>query len=272
VKKLVLGVWSVGILVSGCVSKPPVEAPLRQVTSRDFLRDQAERRRVLQDFSGKLKLSYVTQSNPVSGSGRIVGFSLDRIRIELRDPIGRLQYVLTKQGERVAAWFPRNQTAMTENTGGRAYFEQVLGAPWSLGDLAALFMGRLPAAWESKPMKQWKWDPEKQAYRGLFEEGMQSLIVWVEPKHTSIQSLLWNLGDRSLSVEYDDLDLCCEPQPSFKLAHKVDLKLPKEGSEVGVVWDSLRKSAQPAPLSVFDFQPAPGDKVTELKVKQRGVP
>lgn len=266
-RNLIIRVWCLSLLLSGCASNPPVEAPIVPLTTRDFFRDQAERRRVLQDFSGKLTLSYVSQKDPVSGSGRIIGNALERVRIELRDPIGRLHYVLLKQGERVAAWFPRNQKAVTENTGGRAYFQQVLGAPWSLSDLMAIFMGRLPRSWENKPVKQWKWDADKKAYRALLEEGKQSIAFWVGAKSASMESLVWSVGDRSLEVEYNDFDSCCDPKASFAFAHKVDLKLPGEKSEVGVVWDSLRKSAQPAPLSVFDLQPAPSDKVVELKLR-----
>ncbi len=269
-KNFFLGALGLALLLSGCASKPPVQqAPLVPLAPRDFFRDQAERRRVLQDFSGKLKLSYVTEKNPVSGSGRIVGAALDRVRIELRDPLGRLQYVLLKQGERVAASFPRSQKAVTENSGGRAYFQQVLGAPWSLGDLVALFTGRLPKGWESQPVKSWKWDGEKAAYRGLLEDGKHSVTVWVDAKNTSLQSLVWKVGEQTLEVDYEDYDACCEPQDSFKLAHKVSLKLPGEKSEVGVVWDTLKKAAQPAPLALFDFQAAPGDKVVELKVRPR---
>jgi outer membrane lipoprotein-sorting protein len=262
-RKIVL-VSLVGLL-SACAHHPKVENPVQPLEAADFWRDQTARRAFLGTFSGKLKMGYEGKKQSVSGKGRIVGNYPQNFRLELRDPIGRLHYVLIQKGSSVVAYFPRNKQAGRENNSGRTYFKRVLGTGIAFNDIVAISAGVLPTKWEKVKFSTWEWDKEQGAFRGVLEQGGEKVTVWVDSANTAIQSLVMDMAGETVEAEFTDREPCCETPGGFHLGYEAKLKLPKQQTAVGVTWDTISKPTQDIPASAFEFTPAAGDKVSELK-------
>lgn len=261
-KKLAVGITV--FLSVGCSHQRVLESPIHPVEPGMFWRDQAVRRGFLTSFSGKLKMSYDGKDQEVSGKGRIVGRAPSGFRVELRDPIGRLHYVLVQKGPQFAVHFPRNKQALKEASGGKAYFKKVLGKELGFSDLALLFTGVVPAKWDKAKFESWEWDKSKGAFRGIAQLGDETLTVWVDSGNEALQSLIWEVGGETVEATYRDYDKCCEGmRGGFALAYEAKVSLSEQDTAMEVVWESLKR--QEVPVAAFDFQPASGDRVVEIR-------
>ena len=257
------------VLFVGCSHHKVREKPFQAVQPNMFWQDQSDRRAFLSGFSGKLKLTYDGKSQSVSGKGRIVGKFPNLFRLELRDPIGRLHYVLTSKGSDLAAYYPRNRQALKDSSSGRLYFRRVLGSPFAFPDLAAFFVGVLPDRWDRKKFSSWAWDPEKGAYRGILEQDSEKLTVWVDSEFVGISAIQWETPAETIDAEYTGFEPCCEGGDKvknlFRLASEVRVRIPSQQTAVEVSWSGLTRPSQEIPATAFELTPAPGDKVLELK-------
>lgn len=252
-------------LMAACAHQAKVENPIQPLEAADFWRDQTARRAFLGSFSGKLKMGYEGKKQSISGKGRIVGNYPQSFRLELRDPIGRLHYVLVQKGSAVVAYFPRNKQAGRENASGRTYFKRVLGTGIAFNDIVAIAAGILPPKWEKAKFTSWEWDKEQGAFRGLLEQGGEKATVWVDSANTAIQSLVMDVAGETVEAEFGDREPCCETPGGFHLGYEAKLKLPKQQTSVAVTWDTLSRPTQEIPATAFEFTPAQGDKVSDLK-------
>ncbi len=256
--------FAVTLLVTACSHQRVLESPIHPVDAGMFWRDQAVRRGFLTSFSGKLKMSYDGKDQEVSGKGRIVGRAPNGFRVELRDPIGRLHYVLVQKGTQFAVHYPRNKQAVKEAVGGKAYFKKVLGKDLVFSDLALVFAGVVPAKWDKAKFESWEWDKSKGAFRGIAKQGDETLTVWVDSGNESLQALVWEAGGDKVEATYQDYDKCCEGmRGSFALGYEAKVTLPGQDTAMEVVWESLKR--QDIPVAAFDFQPAAGDRVVEIR-------
>ncbi len=251
-------------ILGGCAHHARVEKPIRALVVADLLRDQSVRRGYLESFSAKLKMGYESPKQNVSGKGRLVGKYPQLFRLELRDPLGRLHYVLIQNGASVTAHYPRNQQAVKESASGKKYFERILGAPVSFDEIVALAAGVLPTKWEKAPVLNWGWDKEAGAYRAEFVLAKERLTVWVDSANTAIQSLRLETPNGPVTAEYQDREPCCDTKTAFYLGYEVRIRLDRQESSVNVTWDALGKPTQDFAASVFEFVPADKDKVIEI--------
>ncbi len=253
------------VLVStACSHQRVLESPVHPVEPSQFWRDQAVRRGFLTSFSGKLKMSYDGKDGEVSGKGRIVGRAPNGFRVELRDAIGRLHYVLIQKGAQFSVHYPRNKRALKESVGGRAYFKKVLGKELPFSDLALVFAGVVPSKWDKAKFDSWGWDKEKGAFRGISRLADETLTVWVDSSNEALQGMRWELGGETVEASYKDYDKCCEGmRGNFGLAYEAKVSLPDQDTAMEVGWESLKR--QEIPASAFDFQPPAGDRVMELR-------
>lgn len=255
-------------VIAGCAGHRVLEKPIKDLTPSDFWKDQGQRRGLLSGFSGKLKLGYRGKDQEVSGKGRIVGKYPNAFRVELRDPIGRLHYVLVENGNRVWVHFPRNRNGYREEASGKAYFRRALGIPVPFADLAGLFVGEVPARWQNAKHVGWQWDTSVGAFRLELESGGERLKLWVDSEHSSIMRLEWNGSGGKIHAVFSDLDTCCvgvPPSRVFRLAHEVSVTIPDEDTAVELTWDSLVRPTQEIPGGVFEFQAPASDRFVELR-------
>jgi hypothetical protein len=256
-------------LLMSCASKPVLQAPVRALTFNDFAKEQASRKSALSKVQGKLKLELLTRENPLSGSGRILAEFPDRFRVELRDPLGRVHYILFAKGEKVAAYFPRNKQATVDVQSGRGYFKRVLGAAWSAPELMALFFGIVPGHWDKKSLVQWGWDKERGLFLGQLAKGKEALSLWVDSSDATVRRLEWSVDGKTLDAEYSDFDSCCEAPTDPKLGFDAVVRFRAEDAAVHAAWDSLKPTKAAASGSVFEYQPSPGEVVSEERASDR---
>ncbi len=260
-----LGICVVGFVFAvGCAHKQVIDKPLREIRPAMLWKDQAKRRAFLSEFSGKLKMAYEGKDQKVSGKGRIIGRYPGAFRLELRDPLGRLHYVLTVKNELAIASYPRNRQAVRDTSGGSAYFQRVLGVSIPFNELASYFAGVIPLRWEKVPMA-WEWDSEQGAYRGEMKREGEALTVWVDSGNVALQRASWERGDETLEATFSDFSECCGPEgKGFFLGYEVRVQWPSQRASVDVTWDTLDKSKALIPATAFEFQPN-GEKIIELK-------
>lgn len=249
----------------GCAHHPKVENPIQPLEPSDFARDQTARRAILASVSAKLKMGYEGKKQSVSGKGRLVGNYPGNFRLELRDPLGRLHFVFTQKGENAVAYYPRNKQAARETTSGKTYFKRVIGLGLAFSDLVSVSAGVLPASWQRVPLKSWEWDRSEGAFRGVLEKGGEKMAIWVDSANTAIQRMEWQVDGQTVEVAFEDREPCCESKAVFTLGYEVKWNIPDQSTSVQVSWESLLKPNQEIPSSAFEFQPAPGDKVVDLK-------
>jgi hypothetical protein len=210
-------------------------------------------------------MGYEGKRQSISGKGRIVGQQPGSYRLELRDPIGRLHYVLTAQQEELVGYYPRLHQAFTDATGGKAYFKKVLGIAVPFSEMVGLFMGTVPGRWEKAKLRKWEWDREVGAFRGEWEQGGEKLTVWVDSGNAAPQTVRWERAGQVIEAQFSEFDGCCNNRKNFFLAYEVKVQIPSEQTSVQISWDSLSRSSQEVPASAFTFQAGPGDKVSEIR-------
>lgn len=253
------------IFLGGCAHKRVLESPIQPVEPAQFWQDQAARRTTLTAFTGKLKMGYEGKKQDVSGKGRILGQLAGSFRLELRDPLGRLHYVLTNKQLELVGYYPRNHQAFRDSTGGKAYFKRVLGIAIPFSEMVCLFAGTLPPRWEKAKLVKWEWDKEKGAFQGIWEQGGETITAWVDSGNKAMQALVWKRLDQTIEADFADYDSCCKGRTDFALAFETKVRIPSEQTAVQVTWESLAPSTQEMPVSAFEFQPGPGDKLSEIK-------
>src|SRR3989338_7398283 len=81
------------LALSSCVSPPRVVQPTDLTVDR-FLEDQATRRKLFESVGGKIFIRLMGEKESISGGGRIKAQPDGPcVRLELRDPLGRSQYL-----------------------------------------------------------------------------------------------------------------------------------------------------------------------------------
>ncbi len=253
------------LLAAACSHSPTLRTPLRPLMVRDLWEDQSVRRQALGAFTGKLEMSYQGKKQSVSGKGRIWGRHAGMFRVELRDPLGRLHYVLTNQQAELVGYYPRNHQAFRENTGGRVYFRRLLGVSLPLSEMVGLFAGVLPPNWQAVKPLEWEWDLHRGAFRADWEQGGEKLTAWIDSENVAIRSLVWTRKDQTIEVDFSGFENCCEGKNSFSLAYEAKVRMPSQNTSVSVEWDSLAPTTQQMAPTVFEYHPLEGDKVTELR-------
>lgn len=261
-----LGLCAALLWLAACSHTRVLEKPLRPLQWSDLWKDQNVRRAALTQFSGKLKLAYQGQGQDVSGKGRIVGRQGGQFRLELRDPIGRLHYVLVDTGSEVRVHYPRERVGVEDSTAGEKYFEKNLGERITFAELAAFFLGLLPEGWDKTTPSAWEWDSDLGFFRGSLQKGADSITVWVDSGHAALRRVVWQRAGRAIEARLDDFSECCDTQgqrrAGFQLAYEVKVLLDGGDSKAQVSWDSLSKPTQPLPSTAFELKFPAGDRVT----------
>lgn len=238
-------------LLAGCTHAPPRQPT--GLTAAEFWKEQATRKGVTAAFSAKLKLRYEAHKEGISGKGRLLAQAPGGFRLELRDPLGRVQYLVTLSGQEFAAYYPTQKRAYTDRQAGTQYMKRFLGFPFSFRDLESLLVGVLPPSLAEDKFDSWGWVPAEGVYRGVAAKGGAVLVCDVDPDTAAIRSLRWESGRETATVTYGDFSPCCGGQKSIRLGDSVSVALKQAASKVEAEWDDI------APLDI-----AKGDDVFKL--------
>lgn len=240
---LLLGAFSaLLIFLGGCTHLPPRQPT--GLTANDFWKDQVLRRKLTGSISAKLRLRYEAHKEGISGKGRLLTQAPNQLRLELRDPLGRVQYLVTLSGSQFAAYYPTQKRAYRDSSGGMQYMKRFLGFPFSFRDLESLLVGVLPPSISSDRFETWGWVPDKEVYRGVSSKDGAVLVCDVDPDTAAIRSLQWESGKEVAIVTYSDFAPCCGGSQSVRFGDSVSVQLKLAASKVEAEWDDI------APLSV----------------------
>jgi outer membrane biogenesis lipoprotein LolB len=232
-------------VLASCVHKPP-----RQPTGlkeSEFWKEQTTRSDAVKFLSAKLQLHYQGRSESVRGKGRMLSELPDRMRLELRDPLGRAQYIVAVSGERFTAYYPTQKRAYFDKQSGTAYMKRFLGVGFTFKDLQNLLLGLLPPGAKAEKFDEWGWAVAEEVYRGRLTRDGEKLVVDVDPDTGAIRELTWEWKGDVAHVTYGDFAPCCDGmrktlnEKPIRLAAVVTVGLDRAASKVEAEWDDVTR-------------------------------
>lgn len=245
------------LLVTACAHLPR-RSPTG-LTPAAFWIAQQTRVTVLSKISGKLNVRYSGKKQSVSGRGRILVQGPQKVRLELRDPLGRLQYVLTLDGKDMVAYYPSQKTAYLDDRAGTEYLREFMGIDVSLSELESLFVGIIPPLSPRNAFASWDWDPEAGYYRGVLDQTKgQKVTAWVDGEHGALRDLELDSAAEKIRVHYSDFSSCCGGTEAVPLASTVAIELERSKVSMEVEWQDIEALGQPRGAEVFQAS-LPGD-------------
>lgn len=256
--------WVLGVatlFLVGCASAPP-----RQPTGlgeKAFWNDQARRAAKLRNVNGALGVRYKTKQTNVGGRGRIASSLGEGLRLELRDPLGRVRFLVSLKGARFAAYYPSEKKAYVDSEHGTRYLRQFLGVGASFEEVQDLFFGVMPRTFGLKKLDTWDWDANRGAYLGTAKLRNGALRVWVHPDHGAIEMLQAQRGNDVVEVRYSDFLPCCG-KGSPALANVVVLEPEHRRTSITAEWDDLSPVGT-LNASTFTWEAPDDTTVTELE-------
>lgn len=252
------------LTLMGCAHRPVTgEAP--SLTPDQFWTVQKRRKQEVSRITAKVRLTYHGRRQKVSGNGRILIQPDEKLRLELRDPIGRVHYLAVLDGKDFVAYYPRQRLAYLDEKAGGAYVLDFLGIGFDFDELHSLLLGVLPERFSGETFDTWSWDGSRKAYQGLITSDDTRIQAWVDPRFTALRRLELGTPGGRIVVDYSAFEPCCHglsPQ-SVQVAHVVDLKLDRAKTALEIEWEKIDL--------VENLQPAESFRV-ELDAKAQKIP
>ncbi len=245
--------WLLPFLVLGCVSKP-----LKKPTGlgvEDFWEEQSNRTKELSSWEAKAHLLFEEKGKSVSGKGKILFLTPDTIRLEIKDPFGRLHFAATKKNRAFTSYFVYQKIAFLENENGREYLKQKMGIALPFDEVLGLWLGKLPAHIQKAKFKDWEWDDSDATYVGTIDTGKEKITCHVDGDLGVLKKLEWKDSSHPFEIVYDDLGPCCNDKKNssgLSLAYSAKFEGLNEHTRVEVEWDDIQ--VNPKPTQPIDVQ------------------
>lgn len=250
----------------GCASTP--KAQPTGLLPEAFWKEQQSRLTDTRQMTSRVFFHYENKKTSLGGQGRLVLQAPNALRMELRDPLGRLQYVATLQERQFVARYPRQSLAYLDQESGAAYLRRVLGIHVSFGELKDLLIGVVPQTLRKAKFDSWRWSDEG-VYVGTFKLKDRRIEAGVDPHQATLVWLKVDAdrpSDRAV-IRYADFDSCCKLEGNgrssdFPLAHNVSLQMSETGTTVSLEWQDVQSYREPKPAEIFKAElPEPTKKV-----------
>jgi len=252
-------------LVLGCGHIPKKE-PVGY-GPRQFWKDQSLRLAKLNQFSAKIYLGVRGRGAKGSGSGQMIAQLPDRFRLEIRGPIGRLQFVAAQNGRNLTAYYPQEAKAFLDGGGGRAYLQKMAGLNMEFGVLQYVFIGVLSYPTVPKSFKSWQWDSRAGLYVGKIEQSGTEIEVWVDPQLSAIRKVLITENEIETQIDYSEFKRTSSQKlgAAVALARRVIVENKKLETSVNVQWKAMNPLRRTPKASVFQVK-LPSGTLTEKMV------
>lgn len=238
--------------LSACVTRKPKVATL--LTAQDFWEEQESRKNDFKAWEGKARVVLEEHGKNASGSGRIFFMSPDKIKMELRDPFGRLHFTAIKKKQSFLAHFVSQKVAYLEQEGGREYLKQKLGVDLPYDEVLGLWLGKLPKKLEGATFQSWEWDAMEGNYVGRLEKSGYEVICHVDGDMGVLKKIEWKKPAPSFQVIYDDLGTCCSDKKNndkVAFAYSAKFENLNASQKVEVEWEDV--FLNPKPPKQFDM-------------------
>lgn len=243
--------WILIPLLPHCASIPKKTAT--GLRPDRFWEDQKFRGSFLESVSGKLYMSYKHPKESAAGQGRVL-FSQNRMRLELRDPLGKLHYVAVSDGKTFTAYFPTRALAYRDSVAGRAYFEKYMGFRFSSSEFRDLLVGTFPVSVRS--FSSWEWDDSEGMYVGVTTQGAYRFRVWVDGDKAVIRKLKWSTKDDELVVSYGDYFIVKDAAPNRTLwaPGEIGVVHQRSASSIQMEWKDLEEIRKGNLSNAFELE------------------
>jgi Domain of unknown function (DUF4292) len=211
----------------------------------EFWKDQTVRHYELNKISAKLSLRLEGKKEKVSGPGRMVAQFPKEVRLELRDPFGRVQYLVTLSEPHLVAYYPTQKLAYLDEHAGSRYLKKYMGANWTFQDLQSFILGMLPES-TGQTFETWDWDEGRGEYRGQLSWKGRRLTAWVDPVRALLTALKIEEPDQHVKIEYADFRLCCGNVGKMgndslvSIGQAVSIKIEESGTLLEVDWNEVK--------------------------------
>ena len=208
--------------------------------------------------SSRVYFRYEGKKQNMGGQGRLVMQGSDAMRMELRDPLGRLQYVATLSEHQFVARYPRQNVAYLDQISGGAYLRRLLGIQVSFQELKDLLIGIVPATLKKAKFDSWEWNADEGVYVGVFKLNHRRVECGIDPKRAALawMKITGEKASDAATIKYSEFDSCCRLEGNgnvsqFPLAHTVSLQMAETGTSVSLEWQDVETFKDPKPAQVF---------------------
>lgn len=262
--------WVALFLFCGCAHRQPLPDPGR---GPELLwGDQTNRARFFSKVTGRLTLGYEGNRQSVSGHGQVLSDLKGRLRIELRDPLGRVQYLALLYKEHLAAYYPSEKVAYTDSRSGEKYLKKFLNIELSFADLQAFFLGILPGGViGQKELAEWKWEPYQGVYLTSVKRGNRQYQLKVDGSTGAILRATIELPHQKVEVAYSNFksggatNVNASEHDSVWLGYVVEIHHEASQSSIEVDWKDLHPIESGVERDeLFQFQAPEGTRKISL--------
>lgn len=238
-----LGFLTILYLISACAAKPIIEPT--NYSPNQFWSDQTLREKSLKKILGKFKLYYNWEGDSVSGNGSMIAKMPNQLRLEARDLLGRVQYIVVLKKKKLTAYYPSQKVAYYDNHSGSVYLKKVMGTSFTFADFQLLLMGVLPNNMKKPKFDEWAWDAGRGAYEGVLGFKDKVLAIYVDPKFNSIKEISVESKEYDMKIEYEDFKECCAgKKEGFNVAQMVAMMSENPKAEIEVNWKELKQKSK----------------------------
>lgn len=232
-------------VIAACTTPGPLKGKnnvdREQLLSRIWI-NQEMRLKEVQSFRAKIQLSLTEKGRSLTGTGFLISTPLG-LRLELRDPLGRLQYsVAVIENNKFVAYYPSQNLAYLDSVAGRKYLSSFLKLNIGFLTLKDIWLGILPFK---------KSETRLVSVAASQTEGLIDLVLessqglWnaiVDPETGDVIKLKWQSSEFKPEFEFSEFSRCCESLITQnelpRIGRAVYLKNNQE-SEVELEWSEI---------------------------------
>lgn len=205
--------------------------------------NQAQRKTQVGSIRAKIQLSLVEKKRSLSGTGVLIS-TADGVHLEVRDPLGRLQYsVATSKNNPFVAYYPSQNVAYFDSLEGRSYLRAFLKIDMKFSDLKDLWLGVLPFSKNETQLESVTPLSDDNFYEVKFKQNEQLWVAKVDPETGDILKLQRSSNQLIADFEFSEFSRCCEAELTQnelpKIGRNVFLKNNKS-SEIELDWSDIQ--------------------------------
>lgn len=232
--------------ISGCTSLSPPVTLKPQDTQKIwslFWNNQIRKRQVTQAIQGKIHLEMRDKKQSLSGVGSFYSDN-QGMRLELRDPLGRTQFISILKGKKLfAAYYPAQKTVYFDGSQGQNYLSEFLGLKINFYELRDLWLGILPFSRAEAKLEQMSPTQAEGQSLVLIKARGLDLEALIESESGEILNLRWKASGMIADFEFAEFARCCEEQLSQnelpRIARSTFLKVEEQKSELDLEWEQI---------------------------------
>lgn len=198
----------------------------------------------------KFNFSVSESKNNLSGNVRLVSQDFDKMRFEVFDPFGRIQFIAILFDKTFLATILSKKEVYEDNYGGIIYMNSFLLIPLPFRDLIMLILGILPDKVRHKGLSELEWLPDRKVYiTSLVEKNTNNWNIYIDTEG-NIKEIFYNVYEKEISITYDDISAFLNTQ----IADEVNLKVMPSNVLLEVSLKNIEKLKEPLKSEIYHYE------------------